>query len=113
MLTHPTLEQLRALKLDGMAQAFVELEAQDEVRNLTHAEWLALLLDREVANRNTRRFQTRLRAARLRHSGGPAPILPRARGKAARRGAQSFHLGGPDLQREFEETRCGCQWMMP
>ena len=68
MLTHPTLDQLRALKLDGMAQAFVELEAQEEVRNLTHAEWLALLLDREVANRNTRRFQTRLRAARLRHS---------------------------------------------
>jgi hypothetical protein len=29
-----------------MAQAFVELEAQDEVRNLAHAEWLALLLDR-------------------------------------------------------------------
>ena len=25
MLTHPTLDQLRALKLDGMAQAFVEL----------------------------------------------------------------------------------------
>src|SRR5579862_6221503 len=67
MLTHPTLDQLRALKLDGMAQAFVELEAQEEVRNLTHAEWLALLLDREVANRNTRRFQTRLRAAKLRH----------------------------------------------
>jgi hypothetical protein len=60
MLTHPTLDQLRALKLDGMAQAFVELEAQEEVRNLTHAEWFALLLDREVANRNTRRFQTRL-----------------------------------------------------
>src|ERR1700739_2334261 len=68
MLTHPTLDQLRALKLDGMAQAFVELEAQEEVRNLTHAEWLALLLDREVANRNTRRFQIRLRAARLPHT---------------------------------------------
>lgn len=68
MLTHPTLDQLRALKLDGMAQAFVELEAQEDVRNLAHAEWLALLLDREAANRNTRRFQTRLRAARLRHS---------------------------------------------
>jgi DNA replication protein DnaC len=68
MLTHPTLDQLRALKLDGMAQAFVELEAQEEVRSLTHAEWLALLLDREVPNRNTRRFQTRLRTARLRHS---------------------------------------------
>ena len=62
MLTHPTLDQLRALKLDGMVQAFVELETQEEVRNLAHAEWLALLLDREAANRNTRRFQTRLRA---------------------------------------------------
>jgi len=67
MLTHPTLDQLRAMKLDGMAQAFVELEAQDEVHNLAHAEWLALLLDREAANRNTKRFQT-LRSARLRHS---------------------------------------------
>jgi len=67
MLTHPTLEQLRALKLDGMAHAFVELEAQDQAKELNHAEWLALLLDREVASRDTRRFQTRLRAARLRH----------------------------------------------
>jgi len=68
MLTHPTLDQLRALRLDGMAQAFIELEAQEATRDLTHAEWLALLLDREAANRNTRRFQIRLRAARLRHS---------------------------------------------
>ena len=28
MLTHPTLDQLRALKLDGMVQAFIELESQ-------------------------------------------------------------------------------------
>ena len=68
MLTHPTLDQLRALKLDGMAQAFVELEAQEETRDLAHAEWVALLLDREAANRNTRRFQIRLRSAKLRHS---------------------------------------------
>src|ERR1700739_7573 len=68
MLTHPTLDQLRALKLDGMAQAFGELETQEDTRDLTHAEWWALLLDREAASRNTRRFQTRLRAARLRHS---------------------------------------------
>src|SRR5215475_2564889 len=68
MLTHPTLDQLRTLKLDGMVQAFIELEAHEETRNLSHAEWLALLLDREAADRGTRRFQTRLRAARLRHS---------------------------------------------
>ena len=68
MLTHPTIDQLRTLKLDGMADAFIELQAQDKARDLTHAEWLALLLDREAASRSTRRFQTRLRAARLRHS---------------------------------------------
>jgi DNA replication protein DnaC len=68
MLTHPTLDQLRALKLDGMADAFLELEQRDAARDLTHAEWLALLLDREIANRTTKRTQIRLRAARLRYS---------------------------------------------
>jgi DNA replication protein DnaC len=68
MLTHPTLDQLRALKLDGMADAFLELEQQDAARDLTHAEWLALLIDREMANRTTKSTQIRLRAARLRYS---------------------------------------------
>lgn len=69
MLTHPTLDQLRALKLDGMADAFAELQTRDGVDDLTHADWLALLIDRELADRNTRRFRTRLRAAALRHAG--------------------------------------------
>lgn len=68
MLTHPTLDQLRALKLDGMADAFVELQDQDRAKDLSHAEWLALLIDREAANRSTGRFRSRLKAARLRHS---------------------------------------------
>jgi DNA replication protein DnaC len=68
MLTHPTLDQLKALNLDGMAGAFVELQNQAQAAELSHAEWLALLLDREMANRNTRRFQIRLRSAKLRHS---------------------------------------------
>ena len=67
MLTHPTIDQLRTLKLDGMADAFVDLQAQDKTKDLDHAEWLALLLDREAANRNTKRFQSRLRSAKLRH----------------------------------------------
>ena len=69
MLNHPTLDQLKDLKLSGMADAFVELQAQDQAADLGHAEWLALLLDREAANRNTRRVNTRLRSARLRHIG--------------------------------------------
>ena len=67
MLTHPTIDLLRELKLDGMADAFAELEQQDKARELSHAEWLAMLLDREAVGRSTRRFETRLRAARLRH----------------------------------------------
>ncbi len=69
MLTHPTLDQLKALKLDGMADGFVELQAQDSSDELGHAEWLALLIDREAVNRNTKRFQTRMRTAKLRHIG--------------------------------------------
>ena len=56
MLTHPTLDQLKALKFDGMAEAFTELETQDGTASLSHAEWLGLLIDRETASRETRRF---------------------------------------------------------
>ena len=69
MLTHPTLDRLKALRLDGMAEAFAELQAQDGAAGLTHAEWLGLLADREAASRETERFDARMRAARLRHVG--------------------------------------------
>ena len=49
MLTHPTLDQLKALNLDGMADAFVELQNRAQAAELSHAEWLALLLDRWFA----------------------------------------------------------------
>ena len=69
MLNHPTLEHLKALKLDGMAEAFTELQAQDGTAVLNHAEWLGLLIDREAASRETKRFESRMRTARLRHAG--------------------------------------------
>jgi DNA replication protein DnaC len=50
-----------------MADAFIELQSQAQAADLAHAEWLALLLDRETANRNSKRFQIRLRSAKLRH----------------------------------------------
>ncbi len=68
MLTHPTLDQLRELRLTGMAQAFAEMRDNPEAEQLGHGEWLALLLDREAAERHSRRLQYRLRNARLRHS---------------------------------------------
>jgi DNA replication protein DnaC len=67
LLTHPTLDQLHQLGLAGMARAFEELTATPSSAELDHAEWLALLLDRELANRQDRRLKARLRYARLRH----------------------------------------------
>jgi DNA replication protein DnaC len=61
------LDQLTQLGLSGMAQAFVELEPSGEGATLSHADWLGLLVDREVSYRRDKRLATRLRYARLRH----------------------------------------------
>jgi DNA replication protein DnaC len=80
MLDHPTLDHLKALRLDGMAEAFCELQSQDAAADLSHAEWLGLLVDREVASRKTKRFEARMRSARLRHVGAcPEDVDYRAR----------------------------------
>jgi DNA replication protein DnaC len=68
VLTHPMLDQLAQLGLTGMAQAFAELEASGEGATLTHADWLGLLVDREITHRRDKRLATRLRYARLRHN---------------------------------------------
>ena len=68
MLKHPTFDQLKALKLDGMAEAFNELETQDGSASLSHAEWLGLLIDRETSSKATKRFESRIRIAKLRHN---------------------------------------------
>jgi DNA replication protein DnaC len=67
MLTHPTLDQLHALGLHGMAKGFKDLQANPEASALDHPEWLGLILEHEVTLRRQKRFETRARAARLRH----------------------------------------------
>src|SRR5260370_12145183 len=61
------LDQLARLGLSGMARAFAELGASGEGATLTHADWLGLLVDREVTYRRDKRLAARLRYARLRH----------------------------------------------
>src|SRR4051812_18691629 len=60
VLTHPILDQLAQLGLTGMAQAFAELEASGEGATLTHADWLGLLVDREMTHRRDKRLAIRL-----------------------------------------------------
>jgi hypothetical protein len=67
VLTHPMLDQLAKLGLTGMAQAFAELEASGDAATLTHADWLGMLVDREMTHRRDKRLAARLRYARLRH----------------------------------------------
>jgi DNA replication protein DnaC len=68
MLTHPTLDQLLALKLTGMAKALREQMALPESPTLSFEERLGLLVDREWTERSNRRLATRLRQAKLRQS---------------------------------------------
>ncbi len=78
MLTHPTLDLLHQLGLNGMAKAFGEIEASGETTTLTHPEWLGLLLDQEVSYRRDRRLLARLRYARLRHQASVEDVDYRA-----------------------------------
>jgi DNA replication protein DnaC len=66
LLTHPTVDLLVKLGLAGMARAFTELQANQSAKDLGHADWLALLLEREATERSNRQLVARLRHARLR-----------------------------------------------
>ena len=69
MLKHPTLDQLHALGLHGMAKAFAEIAASGEADGLGHPEWLGLLLDREASLRQDKRFAARLRYRQIAPAG--------------------------------------------
>ena len=65
MLTHPTLNQLRELRLTGMAEALEEQLNTPDVQDLGFEERLGLLVDREVSVRHNRRLHTRLKQAQF------------------------------------------------
>jgi len=67
MLTHPTLEKLRALRLNGMLKALNEQQQMSDLGSLGFEERLGLLIDREMTDRDNRRLETRLKKAKLRH----------------------------------------------
>ena len=68
MLIHPTVERLRALGLSAMADTLIELQNNPEAAEMPHADWLGLLIDREVTFRDNRRLVRRLAAAKLRQT---------------------------------------------
>src|SRR5450432_1561828 len=68
MLTHPTHERLITLGLTGMAKALEEQRRSPDLDALSFEERVGLLVDREAAERDTKRLTTRLKFAALRQS---------------------------------------------
>ena len=67
MMMHTTLAQLRQLKLDALAGALEEQLTQPALSDMSFEERLALLVDREVHDREARRQARLLKQARLKY----------------------------------------------
>ncbi len=68
MMTNHTLDQLRVLKLTGMADAFTQQLEQPSTHELSFGERFALLVDREITHRENRRLTRLLQLAHLKQS---------------------------------------------
>ncbi|MBX9769920.1 MAG: IS21-like element helper ATPase IstB [Candidatus Obscuribacterales bacterium] len=68
MLLHPTLDNLKDLRLFGMAKAFESQLQMPDAQQLSFEERLGLLVDHELIERENRRLETRLRIAKLRQA---------------------------------------------
>ena len=66
MLTEPTIEKLRALRLDAMATAWSEQQKNAEAMKLSFDERFGMLVDAEWLTRENRRLRRVLKDAKLR-----------------------------------------------
>lgn len=66
MLVNQTLDQLRRMKLYGLAEAFTQQLQQPDTHALSFEERFSLLVDRELSERENRRLTRLLQLARLR-----------------------------------------------
>jgi DNA replication protein DnaC len=96
MLKHPTLEKLKTMKLDGMAQALVEQLEMNVATDLGFEERLGLLVDREANFRDNKRLGTKLRNAKLRHQASIENI---------------DYAHSRQLDRSLVQDLAGCNWL--
>jgi DNA replication protein DnaC len=68
MLTEPTVDKLRSMRLEAMASGYVEQQQKSEVTALGFDERFGLLVDVEYLARENKRLGRRLREAKLRLS---------------------------------------------
>jgi DNA replication protein DnaC len=65
MLTHPTIEKMKSLRLFGMAKAYEDQIHMKDIGELSFDDRLALMIDREEIEKENTRLRTRLRKAKL------------------------------------------------
>jgi DNA replication protein DnaC len=68
MLTEPTLEKMRQMKLNGMLKAFEEQLNGKSYSNLSFESRLAHLIEQESLDRENRKLESRLKNAKLKHN---------------------------------------------
>jgi DNA replication protein DnaC len=68
MLVEPTIEKLKAMRLDTMAESFVEQQNKADLRELAFDERFGLLVDAEHIARENKRLARLLREAKLKLS---------------------------------------------
>jgi hypothetical protein len=67
MLMQQALSQLKGLKLDGMARAFEEQAALTASTSLSFDERFSMVVDREIAWRDTQRLERLRKSAKLKN----------------------------------------------
>jgi DNA replication protein DnaC len=68
MLNEPTIEKLKALRLEGMCSAWLEQQAATSSSSLAFDERFAMIVDAEWAHRDNRRFSRLVKDAKLRYT---------------------------------------------
>jgi DNA replication protein DnaC len=68
MLIHPIIDQLKSLRLNGMALALEEQMQMPDIKSLSFEDRLGLMVDRETSYRENRRLKTRLKKAKLKQN---------------------------------------------
>ncbi len=68
MLMHPILDKLQSLRFFGMLSALEEQMKMPDIEKLSFEDRFGLLVEREMSDRQNRRFKTRLAKAKLRQN---------------------------------------------
>jgi DNA replication protein DnaC len=80
MLIEPTIDGLKTLKLFGMLKALESQMTTPDATALSFEERLGMLVDTELTSRDNRRVQTRLKLAKLAHTGSIEDFDTKGRG---------------------------------